>query len=225
MTERSYSTKILRPKPIFHIDEEGSFIVVVTTWGLPEHGQRAIEEVVKYVNSARSDVEVTSPFEFLTCLSDEVNCLRTGMLIANDFLFRGENRKEYFSGIEICALLQKDNQIAWAQVGGPSLLLQRSGLSLQPISVSQDLASELASEGLLLAPLPSQLLGVDASCNIHCGDLRVSPGDELILVSNHQLPSVLWLDGLEKKDFVSYTKQIIEGSPETPFWLGLIDVD
>jgi hypothetical protein len=110
LQERSYSTKIMRPKPLVHSEEDGSLVVIATSWGQPEHSQRAIEEVVKYVNAAKADVEVTSPFEFLTCLTDEVNYVRTGLLIANDALYRGENKNQYFSGVEILVLFRRGSQ-------------------------------------------------------------------------------------------------------------------
>ena len=45
LQERSYSTKVLRPKPLIHTEEDGSLIVVATSWGQPEHAQRALDEV------------------------------------------------------------------------------------------------------------------------------------------------------------------------------------
>ena len=156
--DRSYSTKVLRPKPIVHQQDDGGLIVVATSWGLAEHAQHAMDEVVKYVNSAQADVEVTSPFDFLTALTDEVNYLRTALLITNDMLYRGENKSEYFSGVEILALFKRGPQVAWAHVGHPSVFIQRHGQRLQPLSMGLDLSAEVSGGDSALPPLPAQTL-------------------------------------------------------------------
>lgn len=224
ISERSYSTKSLRPKPqVFH-DEDGSLTVIVTSWGQSEHATRALDEIVKYVNAAKSDVEVTSPFEFMTCLSDQANYLRIALMIANDLLYRGENRRQYVSGVEVLALLRQGNQVAWAQVGCPSLLIQRAGQRVQPLTVGMDLSSELSSGEKILAPLPAQLLGLDPSCNIQCGHTHVKTGDQLVLMASSTLAPSLWSQ-TTKIDFNTISNRMIQEMPDTPFWLGLIQIE
>ncbi|WP_413586232.1 hypothetical protein [Bdellovibrio sp. HCB274] len=223
LQERSYSGKIMRPKPLIHVEEDGSLIVVVTTWGQSEHGERALNEVVKYVSAAKADVEVTSPFEFLTCISDEANYVRTALMIANDALYRGENRKEYASGVEVLALFKRGSQVAWAQVGAPSIFVQRQNQRLQPLSIATDLASELRDQAEL-PPLPAQLLGMDPTCNIQTGHTHVSDGDKLVLFAGTSVATTLW--GLQsyETDLNMLTQAMIQEEPELPFWLGMIAV-
>ncbi|WP_413576831.1 hypothetical protein ACLVWU_02025 [Bdellovibrio sp. HCB290] len=223
LQERSYSGKIMRPKPLIHAEEDGSLIVVVTTWGQPEHGERALNEVVKYVSAAKADVEVTSPFEFLTCISDEANYVRTALMIANDALYRGENRKEYASGVEVLAMFRRGSQVAWAQVGAPSIFVQRQNQRLQPLSIATDLASELRDQGVL-PPLPAQLLGLDPTCNIQTGHTHVAEGDKLVLFAGTSVATTLW--GLQsyETDLNMLTQAMIQEEPELPFWLGMIAV-
>ncbi|AFY00173.1 hypothetical protein [Bdellovibrio bacteriovorus] len=223
LQERSYSTKILRPKPLIHREDDGSLFVIATSWGQPEHAQRALDEVVKYVSAAKADVEVTSPFEFLTCLSDEVNYVRTGILIANDLLYRGENRAEYFSGVELMAIFKRGPQVAWAHVGCPSLFIQRRNQRLQPLSIGQDLSSELPRPQAL-PPLPSQLLGLDPTCYIQCGHTYVNEGDRLVLLASSSVATTLWTRDGDSLDLGSVTTGMIQEDPDSPFWLGLIDV-
>lgn len=224
LQERSYSTKILRPKPLIHREEDGSLIVLATVWGQPEHGQRVLDEVAKYVNAAKSDVEVTSPFEFLTCLTDEVNYVRTGVLIANDILYRGENKTEYISGVEVLVLLKKDSQIAWAQVGCPSLFIQRGNQSLQPLSIGLDLSSERIDSTQTQAPLPSQLLGLDPTCYVQCGHTYIKPEDQLVLLASSAIASSLWEKQSHRTDMDSITRSMIQDNPESPFWLGIVQM-
>lgn len=224
LQERSYSSKTLRPKPAIYQEDDGSLIVIATSWGQTEHANRALEEIVKYVNAARSDVEVTSPFEFLTSLSDEVNYLRIALHIANDLLYRGQNRVEYLAGVEVVALLNRGSQIAWAQVGSPNLLIQRKNQSLQPLSVSLDLSSEMSTEGEMLPPLPSHLLGLDPTCHVQCGHSRVESGDQLVLMASSTIAPSLWAQDA-KTDFGTITQRMIQEAPNAPFWMGLIQVD
>lgn len=221
LQERSYSTKVLRPKPLIHKEDDGSLIVIATSWGQPEHAQRAMDEVVKYVSAAKADVEVTSPFEFLSCLSDEVNYVRTGILLANDMLYRGENRAEYFSGVEIMAIFRRGNQVAWAHVGCPSLLIQRQNQGLQPLSVGLDLSSE-SLEGL--PPLPAQLLGLEPTCYVQCGHTSIAIGDQLVLLASPKIANTLWQKESTSVDLGNITTSMIQENPESPFWLGLIQI-
>jgi hypothetical protein len=224
LQERSYSTKMMRPKPLIHSEDDGSLIVITTSWGQPEHAGVAQEEIVKYVNAAKSDVEVTSPFEFLSCLTDEVNYLRISLLIANDILYRGENKSGYHAGVEALVLFQRDLQLAWAHVGFPSVLIKKRDRGVQPLSVGADLSAELSSSRADLAPLPAQMMGIDPTCNIHCGHTKLSEGDQVILISSNKISSALWLSE-SAIDFNTVTKSMIQDSPDSPFWLGLIQFE
>lgn len=223
LQERSYSSKVFRPKPHIHIEGDGKLMIVATSWGQPEHAQLAAEEVAKYVTAARGDVEVTSPFEFMTSISDEANHLRIGLQIANDVLYRGENKAEYMSGIEILAMSRKESQIAWAQVGAPHLLLRRPGRPLVPLATCFDHSFELALRGQRSAPLPSRLLGVDPTCNVVCGDLLAGDDDLLVLLSSSVLPQSLW-SAQGPLDVQNLTAHFIRENAESPFWLGLVDL-
>lgn len=224
LQERSYSTKIMRPKPLIHSEEDGSLIVITTSWGQPEHAEIAQEEIVKYVNAAKSDVEVTSPFEFMTSLTDEVNYLRISLLIANDLLYRGENKSGYYAGVEALALFRRDSQLAWAHVGFPSILLKKQNRTLQPLSVGADLSDELSLGGADLAPLPAQMIGLDPTCHIQCGHTKLSQGDQVLLLSSNRISSSLWSNEAHI-DLNLVTTSMIQESPESPFWLGIIQFE
>lgn len=223
--ERSYNSKMLRPKPILHVEADGSIVIVATSWGQPEHAQKAVEEIAKYLGAAKADVEVTSPFEFLTCLPDEVNYVRTAILIANEDLYRGENRGEYHSGVEVLVLYKVGAQIAWAQVGAPALLLKRPYIPLQPLSAPVDLATELAMDGEQLSPLPSQLLGLDPTCDIKVGHFHSNREDQIVLLAGSRLASSLWVPGLEHADLASVTQHLVQENPDLPFWLGIVTME
>ena len=71
--ERSYGGKLFRPTPETHIEEDGSFGVIATPWGSRGAAKRTIEILTDYILSARHDMEATSPFQKLTCLSALAN--------------------------------------------------------------------------------------------------------------------------------------------------------
>src|SRR4051812_29355671 len=122
LVERSYSSKIFRPRPLVHAEQDGSLVIITTSWGVPEHAARVNDEILKYVQAARADVEVTSPFEFLSCLSDEANCLRVATMICNERFYRSDNRSDYNAGVELLVLAREGSHLSYAQVGSPNLL-------------------------------------------------------------------------------------------------------
>lgn len=203
--------------------EDGSFLVVATSWGQSEHAKKVVEEVVKYVEAAQSDAEVTSPFEFLACLTDEVNHLRIAVQIANDLLYRGENRSEYFSGVEILAILKKGSQLAWAQVGNPSLLIHRKNQTLQPLVSGFDYSTEFSDSNHISPPLPVNLIGLDPACYVQCGATRVLAGDRLVLFAGSGIARSIWIDQ-EQDAFEVLANKLIQANPDIPFWLGSVEI-
>jgi hypothetical protein len=222
LSERSYSTKSVRPRPTVYAEPDGSLLVITTSWGETELAHRVNEDIAKYVQAAMADVEVTSPFEFLTCFSDETNYLRVALLIANDSVYRGDNRGEYLGAIETLVILRRDNKIAYAQVGAPNLMIQKDGMGLAPIAVSYESSHELGNQFESLAPMPQSLLGVDPTVNIRCGDFRVEDNDRLIVYSGAFWPESLWAPTHTDEDLRHLTQKIVQQSPDSPFWLGLI---
>lgn len=214
---------MFRPKPHVHVEADGSLMVIVTSWGLPEHAVTVADEVVKYVTAARGDVEVTSPFEFMTCYSDMANHLRIALLIANESLYRSQNRSEYVSGVEILVVSREGEQLTWAQVGGPHFLLHRKERPLAPLSVCFDHSFEIGLLGGTAAPLPSRLLGVENSCQIVCGDLHIQSEDRLVLLSSSHLPVSLWTEA-DAPELPGLTKKMIAENSDRPFWLGIVDL-
>lgn len=222
LTERSYRTSKTRPKPNVKISTDGDLILAVTSWGTQQTADQASEEMLRYIEAARADIEVTSPFDFLTCLSSEANYLRIALLIANESLYRGENRNQYSSGLEVVALLRNQNQVAWAQVGGPHILLFREHQLPKLVATSMDLSAELESEEVLPA-LPAQMLGLDSVCQIQCGHFVLKPKDKILLLATSNIPANIFnlknQEGLSEVELVS---SLASENKEEPFWLGFV---
>lgn len=219
---RSYNSKVFRPKPIIFQDENLDLIILVTAWGDQAVGQKAIDYVFKYLQSVEVDIEVTSPFESLQCLSDSLNHLKIAIEIMNGSIYRSENIHQISSGLEISILKVKNNQFFWAQVGNPQIFLKRdSHLPLQILSSPLDLNQELNK--LIEAPLPSQLVGIEKDCFIQCGSCRITPNDRLYLISSSFISESSFKMIQSKMDLDEATHLLIKDQAEVPLWLGVID--
>lgn len=221
IVERNYSSKIYRPKPVVYIDNDGKFLIIATSWGNPEHAQKVIDEYQRYISAARMDVEVTSPFQYLTCYPPEVNYLRIATLITNEIMYRRENQGEYLAGLEVLALIQNKKMLSWVQVGGPSLLIQKPNLGFVPILVNQDMGKDFNT----ITPLPSFLLGADRMCDMKLGHCKIEKDDVLVALSSTILPmSTLTLQN-QKLDLDLITSSVIQYYPNMPFWTGIITAE
>lgn len=223
--ERPYAGKTFRPRPEIHVDEAAQLLIVATPWGARGAAKKVIERMTDYLSLARGDDEATSPFERLSCLSNQANNLRIATLLANEAVYREDNTQEYRSGVEVFAALLDENEIVWVQAGGPHILLGRPGRTLLPIGSNIDLAYDMSeTDGELLAPLPSQLLGLDSSLNLNINSFRSHPGDRVVLLSYSHLPETLFSLQDNERTLESLSKRLATAQPDMAFWLGILTV-
>lgn len=222
--QRSYGGKMFRPTPEVLIHNDLSFGAIVTPWGPRQAATRAIEILQDFVLSARQDVEATSPFQKLSCLSPLANTLRVAVMLVNDTLYREDNKSEYLSGIEVLVFAQSHGELAFAQVGSPHLILARGGLPLIPLSIQMDLATEMSRKSNLLSPLPQNLIGLHTTSNINISSFKVQPKDKLMFLS-HSLVSVPNVNVMNlPADFDRISDSLAKTYRDLPFWLGLVDI-
>lgn len=221
--ERSYSGHSARPKPLIREEFGGELLVVATTWGNVDAGTGIVEEIVKYISAARGDVEVTSPFEFMTCYTSEANALRVAALLANDQLYRGENKSEYNSVIEIVALWKREKQISWVQCGGPQIYMKKPGQDLYALSVGIDNTRDILKMSGEVSPLPALGLGLESSCCLNVGSCVMEQDDHLVLFSSSKTPRDLWQVEDDELDLQKIVKKIGPQMNDQPFWLALLD--
>lgn len=222
--ERSYSGKLFRPKPEVHIEEDGSLGIIVTPWGPRSSAKRVIDLLKDYIQSARQDMEATSPFQLLTCLSPLANNLRVAMLLANDTLYREENKAEYMTGVEVLVFAHQMGELAYAQVGYPHLFLARPSLPWIPLSVQIDLATEMSQPPDLLAPLPQNLIGLHTTTNANISSFKTQPKDKLVLLSHSVVSHPLFTLSFDRAKLDSISDSLAVEYPELPFWLGIVEL-
>ncbi len=222
--ERSYSGKIFRPRPDVYFSENEKILIIATPWGLSSSSHRLIKIVLDYYNSARDDLEVTSPFERLLCLSSVANSIRTAALLANDSLYGEENKKEYVAGVELFIGAFEGQELTWLQVGHPCLLLNRFGRNILPLGSHLDIAIDMSHSSQLLPPLPSQLLGIDATCNFTIGSFRMREDDRLLLISRSSLPGVIYSTSDQNRNLEAICKVLVREASDEAFWIGVLNL-
>ncbi len=222
---RPYAGRQPRPTPELHFEAALNTLVIAVPWG-PRYGARkAIDRVLEFLAFATQDREATSPLPKLSCLSETANNLRIAALLANDMLYREDNQDEYRVGVELLAFTLSGSELAWAQVGGPSLLLSRDDSAMLALESKTDLSLDCSqNKKQPLTALPSQLLGVDSTVNVSVNSYRARPKDRIVLLSHSQPPPAIhsWVraDTLLEE----MTRQIAIATPEQAFWLGCIEI-
>jgi hypothetical protein len=220
--QRSYSGKLFRPTPEVHMHDDGSFGVIATPWGGRGAAKKVIEILTDYILSSRQDMEATSPFQKLTCLSPLANLLRTGIMLANDSIYREENKAEYQAGVEVLVFAHLHGELAFAQVGHPHIFLARPKLPWIPLSVQVDLSTELSQPPEILPPLPQNLIGLHTTTNMNLSSFRTQPGDRLVLLSHSVVSHPLYTVAFDQTNLDSISESLSKSHPDLPFWLGVL---
>ncbi len=219
--ERSYSGKLFRPSPEIHIEEDGSFGVIATPWGNRSAARKVIETLIDFVMSARQDDEVTSPFQKLTCLSPLANNLRVAVMLANDKIYREDNKAEYVSGVELLVFSHSQGELAYSQVGSPHLYLVRASMPWIPLSIQIDLSTEMSLPPNLLPPLPQNMIGLHPTTNMNIASFRTQPNDRLVMLSHSMASDPVFSHSFEQANLDSISQTLARHHPEIPFWLGV----
>ncbi len=223
-SERPYSGATYRPRPEIYLDSDGKTLIVATPWGARDGARKVIDRMNDYLALAREDVEATSPFEKVSCLSLSANRLRIATLLANESLYREENKTEYRSGVELFAGILEEDEFVWLQVGNPQILLGRQNRKPLPLGSQIDLSFDFSEGDHLLPGLPSQMLGLDSSINLTLNSFRARAGDRLALVSHSHLPDSVFSLESAKLSVDQLARLISSSSPNHAFWVGVLQL-
>jgi hypothetical protein len=222
--DRPYSGKNFRPRPEIHLDKRTGLMIVATPWGARQSAKSVIEKVTDYLMLAQQDIEATSPFQGLSYFSRHANNLRTAVLLANDYLFRNENKEEYRSGVELFAASVENQELVWLQVGHPQVFLSRANHALLPIGTQHDLSFDLSGQSPHPLPaLPGQMLGLDPTLPLNLNSFRVRQGDKLYLIAHSHPPEALF--SLHEPSLDKLSRTFSLSNPELAFWIGILGMD
>ncbi len=220
LQDRFYGGKIFRPTPKIFITEDESLLIIATAWGATESAQKVITLMSDYLQAAKNDLEVTTPFEYLSCLSNTCNHLRIASLLANDMLYRDDNQDQYRSGVELFAAVKKHSEISFVQLGSSNAFLLRPQMNPIPLTTGFDLSSDL-SQGEYLPPLPANMLGLDTTCNLQISSFKAQPTDQILLINRSFLTTDFWGELKSDPDLAKISQSFALNEPDMPFWLGL----
>jgi len=224
INDRSYSGKLFRPTPEIYLEEDGSFGIIATPWGNRAGAKKVIELMKDYIQSARQDMEATSPFQKLSAISPLANNLRVGIMLANDSLYREENKAEYTCGVELLVFAHTQGELAFGQVGAPNFFLARKHMPWIPLSVQIDLATELSRPPNILPPIPQNLVGLHTTTNMNIASFKTQPGDRLIFLSHSVVSHPLYTLPFQNATLEAVSATLSKQFPDLPFWLGTFDL-
>lgn len=225
LVSRSYSGNLFRPKPEVYCERDGVLCIVATPWGPRNSARKVVQTIQDFFLSAKSDQEVTSPFQRLTCISPLANNLRVAVMLANDVIYREDNRNELTSGVELFVCARSGSEVVWTHIGQPHVLLDRKNLPIITLSTSPDAAFDFSVGQNWLPPLPSALLGTDATSNFQIRSFRPQKEDRLLLASRSLLPQQLQLMPRDKRNLEALTLELSSSDAQMPFWLGQVTLD
>ena len=143
-------------------------------------------------------------------------------MLANDLLYREENKAEYQVGVEVLVFSHAQDELAFAQVGQPHLFLARQSMPWIPLSVQVDLSTELSMPGDVLPPLPQNLLGLHTTTNLNVSSFRTQPGDRMVFMSHSVVSHPLYATPFEKTGLDAISESLSNAHPDLPFWLGVL---
>ena len=219
--EKSFNADSFRPRPEIHIEPDGSLLIVSTPWGSRTAARKAVRKIQDYFLSTRQDIEATSPFSRLTCLSPLANDLRVAVKLASDTLYNEENREEYVTAMELFVLARNREETAWIQIGQPFALLDRPGQNLLSLGNQQDLGMEFSKPNVILPPLPSRFIGAEPTSDFAVETIRTQPSDKLILISSSSLPGALYSLPESERTLQAISTSLARLKQNQPFWLGI----
>src|SRR6185436_19410368 len=113
-------------------------------WGPRAPAKKVVEFISEFLLSKKSDTESTSPFPMQSCLSVAENNIRTAVILANEQIYRQENREEYHAGFEIFVASWVGGEFSWVQIGQPHLCLWRKDFPIFPCGLSPDHSFDLS---------------------------------------------------------------------------------
>lgn len=163
---------------------EKDLLIVVRPWNNSDQLKVVIEEVSQYLSATQADLELTTPFQFVEGLSTLANKLRISALLANDRLFKTENREIYACGFEMVLLYKKNKELAWLAIGGFELQAE-----------FDDYNKIICSNGDVLDSfnlLPPHLLGVDRTPVMQAGSVNVQNLKSLKIKSYFNKNDTIW---------------------------------
>lgn len=202
--------------PQVYKDASEKLIIISTPYGHPEILDEAIERMISEFSAQMTDLDSTSPYAKLTCLTPIENNIYTSIQFLNDYLYSNNNKDKINFGCDLFCLFKHEKKIIFSQIGWPLTVLHQNNKNI-PISSDYSKKPNDLDQGVYL---PCHLVGLDSSINIKIQNIDLTKKNALLLLKSNETPDgllTLYPSPLEKiaESFVSL-------NPNQGFWLGSI---
>ena len=154
----------------------------------------AIATLTEYISRTASEASPDRPFGWDDRLSGQANRLRSGILLANEKIYRTIEEHEEMKGMgtTLVAALARDSGVCVGHVGDSRVYLCRDG-QLRQITSDHSWVNEQVSLGLLTREealrhpfrnVITRALGSREQVSADVTELPLSPGDRILLCSD-----------------------------------------
>ncbi len=180
------------------LDPELGVFVVADGMGGHRHGQMAAElacaALRHYLESSRSPGDVTWPFGYNWKLSLNENRLITGILLANQYVWKRSEEDPAYAGMgsTVVAALVHEDRAAIANVGDSRAYLFREQ-QLSQLTIDDTWLNAVIKQGALdqkallkhpMRNILTQAAGTQRNLDVHTCELELQEGDMLLLCSD-----------------------------------------
>lgn len=178
------SEKYKFPQTQVHLLLNDQLVIFLRSWNGIDANQKVIDEINHFLSAADADLEVTTPFEFVENLSSMANKVRISVLLANDIIFKTENKEKYMQGYELAIIFKNKNEIAWSTVGRFEISSNKNNKN---ITISH--AGQFLDDQILL---PVALLGLEREPSVLSGSFSIKNLDQIQIQSDFDQQSTYW---------------------------------
>ncbi len=212
MQERFYSTHVRRPKTHFFRNENYHLTMAVCSWGKPEDCKKFYDLTIENYNLMFND-DATSPFEQYLQLTNIQNKLRTAILMANEQIYREDNRNSYETGLEFFVMVQNPRLVHWAAVGQPSVFYLHQG---QINTIYSATTTTISSDPVFLYGV-----GLEPKVQIQTGIFIRPKSLSYCFVARDNIAPALFKH--RSLNIAELSTELIEQDPTRPFWIHVSD--
>jgi hypothetical protein len=178
------SDKFKLPQTQLYSLLDDQLLIFLRSWNGVDANQKVIDEINHFLSAANADLEVTTPFEFVENLSSLANKVRISVLLANDIIYKLENKEKYLQGFELAIVFKNQQEIAWSTVGRFEI---RAIKNQKSISLSH--GGQFLDDQVLL---PVSLLGIDREPRVLTGSISVKNLEEMQIESEFDQKKTCW---------------------------------
>lgn len=205
--------------PMIFQNQSESLLIIATPYGESADLENSLGEFLNEFEGQSEDLDATSPYPKLTCLSSEENLLFTSVQFLNDHIYSNHNRDTFNLACDFFCVYKKGRNLYTAQIGWPLSILHKDNKNRPLTSEYSFMPKDQSS-----APyIPTALLGLETSVNVKIQHIDVDEKSEILILKSNDSPDSLL--SLYPSPLDSIANVFASENPEQGFWLGKISFD